>query len=226
MTRYDLTYQSATGPTDGPEPGTKRLADYLEQKWPATAFWGIYNPRKIGGTNRWSTHAEGRGLDLGIPLDDAGLDLGNEIAQWLIDHAEQLGCQYLIWNGRSWSPSRGWRIYTGQSPHRDHIHLEQTRRAAAVWNPDDLIEASDPMDHIIDIADPVPAGTRAGREPFWSVYADGRVEQHNGARNLHVDLTNYDLAAPITGGWYRDGVPAALILVAAGDGGTFRLETR
>ncbi len=37
--------------------------------------------------------------------------------------------QYLIWNRRSWAPGRGWRTYTGVSPHTDHIHVELNRSA-------------------------------------------------------------------------------------------------
>jgi hypothetical protein len=213
---YDLTYQRADGPSGGPAEGTRRLADHIEQLWPETANWGIYNPRRVrGSTTTWSIHAEGRAIDVAIPLDAAGEDTGNEIAAWLIDNATTLGCQFFIWNGRSWRPDRGWRTYSGTSPHRDHIHLEQTRLAAATWTPEV------PTMHVDNVIDPHGQSDTAGRTPFWSVTADGGVTSHNGARPTGPDLTTFDLASPIDGAEYHAG---QLVLTASGDGGTFALN--
>lgn len=129
---YDLTYQRAEGPTDGPQPGTVALTEHILGHWDHTHSMGIYNPRKVrGSTNTWSVHAEGRAVDIGVNLDAKGLRTGDKVAAWLIHNAEAVGIQYFIWNRRSWRKSRGWRDYRGTSPHRDHLHVEMTREAAA-----------------------------------------------------------------------------------------------
>jgi hypothetical protein len=49
--------------------------------------------------------------------------------------------QYLIWWGRIWKPSTGWRTYTGRNPHRDHLHVSRNdvnEASTARWNIDVL----------------------------------------------------------------------------------------
>ena len=104
---FDLSYQPASGPSGGAEPGTIALRDYVLEEWPnGTRDMGIYNPRKIRGSSSWSIHSEGRGWDCGITPH--GSAIGDDIAGWLIEHAAELGIQYFIWNRMSWSQSRGW----------------------------------------------------------------------------------------------------------------------
>lgn len=62
-------------------------------------------------------------------------ELGWEVTNWMKDHAEALGVEYLIWDGRIWSISRdaeGWRPYDGggmhdpgdvTGGHYDHLHV-------------------------------------------------------------------------------------------------------
>lgn len=144
MATYDLTYQRATTPTAGPMTGTLHLQSFVESKWPDSWSKGIFAPRPIRGTEhltpkRWSIHAEGRALDIGVALDVAGEVLGDEIADWIITHAAEIGCQYFIWNQRSWSKHRGWTPYTGKAGgHRDHLHVEQTSEAARLVRLADL----------------------------------------------------------------------------------------
>jgi len=134
---YDLTYERATGPSNGAQPGTVLLQNHILDMWPAAWSKGIFNPRVIRGTEnktppRWSIHAEGRAVDIGVSMQPAGEVIGDEIADWLTVHAANLGIQYFIWNRQSWSHSRGWTAFRGGSgAHRDHLHIEQTRLAAA-----------------------------------------------------------------------------------------------
>ena len=139
---YNLDYESATKCTGAPAPGTVALAGYIFSTFHGTSNMGIYNCRTIRGvTTRKSIHAEGRAVDVGIPLDAAGLDLGDDLADFLIEHAPDFGVQYFIWNRRSWKPDRGWRSYKGWAKHRDHIHIEQTRSAGASLTAD-MIDAA------------------------------------------------------------------------------------
>ena len=73
---------------------------------------GQYNRRKISGTNKWSEHSWGNGLDLHVsvgtadPVEKAN---GDTIAGWLGDHAVELGVRNVLW----------WR-----KNHFDHIHVD------------------------------------------------------------------------------------------------------
>ncbi len=90
---------------------------------------GGYNCRPIAGTNQTSVHATGRALDIFIPTYNGQADntKGDWIANWLLDNAEYIGIQTIIWDrGIWWSPSanQGVTYYGGSHPHHDHIHVE------------------------------------------------------------------------------------------------------
>lgn len=135
---FNLTYQRAEGPTGRARPGTVALQNHILETWEPARSLGIYNPRRIRGGTSWSMHAEGRAVDIGVSLTPAGEEIGDQIATWLINNAPQLGVQYFIWNRQSWTHARGWRAYRGVSPHRDHLHIEQTRVAADQLTPGDI----------------------------------------------------------------------------------------
>ena len=98
----------------------------------SAALNGCYNPRLIGSSSLWSTHAVGRGLDLGMKLDDTGLKVGNFLFLTLLDpsNAVPLSIQQIIWNRMICRPGESPRNYTGASPHRDHLHIEFNRWGA------------------------------------------------------------------------------------------------
>ena len=53
--------------------------------------------------------------------------VGDPIANWLVQNAELIGVQYIIWNRTKWNASKRGRKhgrYGGPSPHIDHIHAE------------------------------------------------------------------------------------------------------
>ena len=68
--------------------------------------------------NPTSDHPAGRACDITIgaigrfPTRAERAD-GWRTTNWLIDNAQPLGIAYLIWDGRIWSPTNGWRPYTG-----------------------------------------------------------------------------------------------------------------
>lgn len=106
-----------------------------------TAFpgtgWGCYSPRP--GTR--SEHPVGRACDvtfdnrIGHAATGASLENGWAVTNWLKTHAETLGVEYLIWQGRIWSltqDAEGWRPYNGGGMHDpaditgghfDHLHI-------------------------------------------------------------------------------------------------------
>lgn len=72
-----------------------------------------------------SIHAVGRALDVMVPT--LGGVEGEQLANWLVANAVQLGLQLVIWNGSVWQGSiarLGSQPYSGSNPHVDHVHVE------------------------------------------------------------------------------------------------------
>lgn len=127
-------YEPARTCTGGPAPGAKALmAVYLGlYADDGGTNLGIYNCRSVRGSSTTSLHGEGRACDLGVDPD--GADWASDLAEQLRRHSGELGVQCVIWNRHIWSgayPDDGWRIYTGRNAHRDHLHVELCRGAAA-----------------------------------------------------------------------------------------------
>ena len=124
-----VRYDAATGPSKGPAPGALAIRNHW-RKVTGLGDLGIYNPRKIRGGQGWSLHAEGRAADLAANISNPAEKYhADRYCQFLIDNAEALQVQYLIWGKRSWKSGRGWRPYSG-SFHGDHIHAELNRDGA------------------------------------------------------------------------------------------------
>lgn len=124
---------------------TARMAHLMAQARAAfpDASWACYSPRP--GTR--SEHPLGRACDItfgnriGTHPTPVQLEDGWRVTNWMKDHAESLGVEYLIWQGQIWSLSRdaeGWRPYNGggmhdpadvTGGHYDHLHV--TVRAGA-----------------------------------------------------------------------------------------------
>ncbi len=83
-----------------------------------------------------SVHSIGRAIDLMIPTigGDADNTAGDAVANWLVENAQRIGVQLVIWDRSSWNASRapGAKLnpYTGPIPHVDHIHMELSLDAA------------------------------------------------------------------------------------------------
>jgi hypothetical protein len=89
---------------------------------------------------------------------DADNDLGDPIGNYLIEHAEEIGIQYIIWDRWTWNGARPAgskeRMYGGAHPHHDHLHVEVSLEAA------DMNTAwfSGPMEMpSLEGCDPIPA---------------------------------------------------------------------
>jgi peptidoglycan hydrolase-like protein with peptidoglycan-binding domain len=122
--------------------GAKILRDYLRQNFPAISDIGGYNCRPNTANNKeTSVHGVGRALDIYIPIIDgqANAQAGDPIANWLVEHAQEIGIQYIIWNRTKWNGSirkgRKDGQYGGPKPHADHIHAELNLDAAARRTP-------------------------------------------------------------------------------------------
>ncbi|MCB9597843.1 MAG: extensin family protein [Sandaracinaceae bacterium] len=122
--------------------GSAELRDWLLVAFPQVRSIGGYSCRSINGdSSTMSVHATGRALDIMLPLDggEADNDLGDPIGAYLIEHAEEIGIQYIIWDRWTWSASRTpgakGRAYGGAHPHHDHLHVELSTDAAARRTP-------------------------------------------------------------------------------------------
>lgn len=116
-------------------------------RFPGGANWGTTRACSTGGS---SEHYDGRAWDWGINArDPAQLATAGRLLTWLTAvgrdgqagyNARRLGIMYVIFNGRIWSQYRadeGWRVYSGSSPHADHVHFSFTwngaRKRTTFW---------------------------------------------------------------------------------------------
>lgn len=111
------------------QPGARALMRAITERWDGewdSHNWGIYSARNTVLGNL-SAHTEGRALDVGCPLR-TGRQIQRRLR--LLDPA-RLGISVIIHNGVIYSQrSPNGRAYVGV-PHRDHVHIEMTRAAAA-----------------------------------------------------------------------------------------------
>ena len=87
-------------------------------------------------------HPAGLALDFMINDIPNGRATGDRLAQYLIDDADQLGVDYIIWWQQIWSADRadeGWRAMEDRGSdtenHFDHVHLNLKPDAAGVVTP-------------------------------------------------------------------------------------------
>ena len=127
--------------TGGFTVGAQALSTYVMGRWsPPVTSVGGYSCRAILFDNSRPTSIHGMGRALDIMVDGTtpeGLATGNEIRNYLINNAEALGIQRVIWNRFTWAANQdGWRpfISADENPHTDHLHVEINIEASG--NPD------------------------------------------------------------------------------------------
>ncbi len=124
------TYEGLNGEgcSGGLKPGTRALGDQIKQQFGVT--YGGYSCRaNTADKSQLSIHAVGRALD--IMTSGAS---GDEIANHLVQNADTLGVQLIIWNRTLWKVTPNGptsRAYTGPNPHTDHVHAEVNSAVAA-----------------------------------------------------------------------------------------------
>lgn len=120
--------------------GTLEIQRYVLNRWTFARPGGDFSCRRNSNPNACdylSVHAIGRAIDVMIPMagSDADNTLGDQIANWLIENAEYVGIQRVIWDGKYWSGNRvndHFRdIEANASQHTNHIHVEVSVDAAA-----------------------------------------------------------------------------------------------
>ncbi|MGE0790157.1 MAG: MYXO-CTERM sorting domain-containing protein [Sandaracinaceae bacterium] len=114
-------------------PGTNELREYLLRRFPGIRNYGTYCCRQNSNNLSYlSVHAIGRAIDLGVPTigGDADNTVGDEVANFLVENAEYIGIQRVIWDHSFWNGERGFGALGG-SPHIDHVHVELSQAGAA-----------------------------------------------------------------------------------------------
>ncbi len=202
-------------------PGAAILRAYLTERFPQIASIGGYACRPVAGSSTtMSVHAAGRALDVFVPEfgaeRDADNGLGDPIANWLVENAEAIGVQYVVWDEWSWKadrpPGAKDARYGGASPHHDHVHVELSVGAAA--------EADDWFSHVVS---PPPPLVCPALPPVGGVLDEQGAcfEAFGPARGLHVVAgVGHAGALLYTDAWESD-VPAnwarwRVVLVEAG----------
>jgi hypothetical protein len=126
-------------------PGTTELDVYIRTRWPYVRAGGTYSCRRNSNpssTEYLSVHSIGRAIDLMIPTieGDADNTAGDAVANWLIENAEYIGIQRVIWDGMFWNGERGFSeisdVRTSSGAYRtdhhvNHIHTELSVDGAA-----------------------------------------------------------------------------------------------
>lgn len=118
-------------------PGTNELREYLLARFPGIRNSGTYCCRQNSGRlSHLSVHAIGRAIDLGVTTigGDADNTIGDEVANFLVEHAEYIGIQRVIWDHTFWNGERGFGALGG-NPHVDHLHIELSIAGAARETP-------------------------------------------------------------------------------------------
>lgn len=80
--------------------------------------------RDTGGES--DDHPSGRAIDAMVPMDDEGKKLGDRIADYFIEHRDELNVEYIIWQQRYWDGGE-WSPMEDQGDptrnHMDHVHI-------------------------------------------------------------------------------------------------------
>ncbi|MBX3182571.1 MAG: hypothetical protein KIT72_19755 [Polyangiaceae bacterium] len=156
-------WNGGAGCSGGMTSGNQILREYLYAHFPQIGSIGGYSCRQnTANPSQTSVHGTGRALDIMIPVvgspNDADNDAGDPIGNWLIENAEAIGIQFIIWDRWTWNASRAAgaksRAYTGPNPHIDHLHVELS--LAASQNTTNWFEAVVAPPGTPD-CDPIPA---------------------------------------------------------------------
>lgn len=99
--------------------------------WPGIRSAGTRrSPAKPSTAGRQrDVHEEGRAIDamLAAPGTPEGNAAGDALAAFLVENADRLGVQGVIWRRREWYASRvssAWEDYGGSDAHTSHPHIE------------------------------------------------------------------------------------------------------
>lgn len=97
------------------KPWVASAADTVGKKFGITNIGGWRAQGSVPG----SDHPKGLALD----MMTRSKSTGDRMADWVTKNYKVLGIKYVIWYRQIWHPGKGWKPYSGPSPHTDHVHL-------------------------------------------------------------------------------------------------------
>jgi hypothetical protein len=121
--------------------GTRALNGYLLRRFTYLRAGGTYCCRQNSASTRvptLSVHATGRAIDLMVPTiqGDADNTRGDAVANWLVENAEFIGIQRVVWDRSFWNGERGFgALGSGSLSHTDHLHIELSVAGAREQTP-------------------------------------------------------------------------------------------
>jgi hypothetical protein len=115
----DRALPAGVAPERGLQVRTILTARHISDEFPEIHEIGGFRPDAL----RW--HPDGLALDVMIPnpSSDAGIALGNQIVEYVLQNASVFGIQDAIWRGVYYTPSGAQR---GGYGHFDHVHVTTT----------------------------------------------------------------------------------------------------
>jgi hypothetical protein len=186
-------------------PGARRLGNFLVNTFRGAAYFQGYNCRTIRGGSGLSMHGTGRAIDVFIPKDRgmADNDLGDPVANYLIENATELGVQFIVWDRAKWNIEYGVdRYYGGAHPHHDHLHIELTPHAAQHLN--NFPSASGGGNYALDL----DISFRGAKNPFATGSSAAIADLYPGevqrADILVTNKSNADLPNLVLGFWTQN----------------------
>jgi peptidoglycan hydrolase-like protein with peptidoglycan-binding domain len=109
------------------KPGVSAFMNLMLSTYKTGVSAGVVRSCYLGGT---SEHKEGRAWDWHIPSTTKDRATAQHVVGWLTanhgEMARRFGIEYIIWNKHIWGVYRmadGWRPYSGESDHTDHLHF-------------------------------------------------------------------------------------------------------
>lgn len=123
------SYDSSTKCIGSSRPGAQALMRWIGANYSLARNGGIYVCRPVRGSTSMSVHAEGRAIDVMLPVvNGRAHPQGDQILNRLGSQGNSLGIQSIIWNRKIYSRrSPSGRLYSGVNPHVDHLHVELNR---------------------------------------------------------------------------------------------------
>ena len=113
--------------------GGKKVKEFLTKKFSEiSSIQGYACRRNTAASGTMSVHGTGRALDIFIPQAGAQADntKGDKVANYLVEHAQEMSIQFIIWDRSKWRANgTNDSPYGGPNPHIDHLHVEITEEA-------------------------------------------------------------------------------------------------
>ena len=186
---------------------------------------GLEQPIAALGRPRPRHHDSPVGNDGQVGPDDADNDLGDPIANWLVQNAEAIGVQYIVWDKMQWSgrkdPGQKLSTYGGSHPHQDHIHMELTLAGSRMETP--FFQTGLPRPGSAPECQPIPPAG-ATLEVFGPC-VDFRDERNANNRAWRTVAGGHSGATRWTGGWQNDDHEAEVdYTLSFEDAGTYEIE--